>query len=86
MFEIIQIERQTESISKDLGRRVLGAFLAVLGVAVLLLFLRALVTEVTDGTFFGLCICLMMLVFGALLTRDGVALASNRRIQLRPWD
>ena len=42
-----------------------------------------LVTEVMDGTFYGVCICLLVLTFGALLTRDGIALAADRRIQLR---
>lgn len=85
MFEIVQVEREPESVSNSLGRRFVGALLALIGMAVLLLFLRALVTEVMDGTFFGTCICLLMLTFGLLLTRDGVALAADRRVQLKPW-
>ena len=85
MFEIVPVDREPESFGNRFGRRFIGALLALIGVAVLLLFLRALVTEVMDGTFFGTCICLMMLTFGLLLTRDGIALAADRRVQLKPW-
>ena len=57
--------------------------LTLLGVSIVLLFLRALVTEVMDGTLYGTLICLLVLIFGALLIRDGIALAADRRIQLR---
>lgn len=86
MFEIVRIEREPEDAASRLGRRGIGAILALLGVAILLLFLRALVTEVTDGTFFGTCICLLVLTFGALVARDGIALAADLRIQLRAGD
>lgn len=86
MFEIIRVEREPESFANRLGRQVMGWALAIIGVAILLLFIRATVTEVMDGTFFGLTICLMMLVFGALVTRDGVSLAINLRVRLKPWD
>ena len=86
MFEIVQVERESEDVASRLGRKTVGAVLALLGVGILLLFLRALLTEVMDGTFFGTCICLLILTFGALVTRDGIALASDRRIQLKPWE
>ncbi len=85
MLEIVPVDRPPENLSNRLGRRFFGALMALFGVAVLLLFTRALVTEVMDGTFFGLCICLLMLTFGLLLTRDGFALAADKRIQLKPW-
>ena len=85
MFEIVPVEREPEDAANRLGRRGLGAVLTVLGAGILLLFLRAAVTEVMDGTFYGVCVCLLVLTFGALLTRDGIALATDRRIQLRAW-
>ena len=85
MFEIVPVDRPVESLSNRLARRGVGAIMALFGVAILLLFARAIVTEVMDGTFFGVCLCLLMLTFGLLLTRDGIALAADRRIQLRPW-
>ena len=84
MFQIVNVEREPESFGNRLGRKGIGWALTLIGVGVLLLFLRALVTEVMDGTFFGVCICLLVLTFGALLTRDGFALATDRRVQLRP--
>ena len=86
MFEVVRVEREPESYANRLGRQVMGWALAVVGIAISLLFIRATVTEVMDGTFFGLSICLLMLVFGALLTRDGVSLAINLRVRLKPWD
>lgn len=86
MFEVVRVEREPESVANRLGRQAMGWALAIVGLAVLLLFIRATVTEVMDGTFFGLTICIMMLVFGALLTRDGVSLAINLRVRLKPWD
>ena len=83
MFEIVHVDRPPESASNRLGRRLIGGILVLLGAGILLLFTRALITELTDGTFYGLVICLLVLVFGALVTRDGLALAADRRIQLR---
>lgn len=86
MFEIVRVEREPEDMGSRLGRRFIGSILTVIGAGLLLLFLRALVTEVMDGTFYGVCICLLVLLFAVLLTRDGIALAADRRIQLRAVD
>ena len=86
MFEVVPVEREPEGAASRIGRRALGVLLSILGVAILLLFLRATVTELMDGTVFGLCICIMMLFVGVLLTRDGIALTADRRVQLRPWE
>ena len=85
MFEIVPVDRPPESLSNRLGRRLLGGLMAIFGIAMLLLFTRALFTELQDGTFFGLCICLLMLTCGLLLTRDGLALSADKRVQLKPW-
>ena len=86
MFEVIPVERPAESLSNRLARRAVGWFMTIFGIAMLLLFVRATATEVMDGTFFGLCICLLMLTCSVLLMRDGYALAVDMRVQLRPWE
>lgn len=85
MFEIVPVDRPPESPSNRLGRRLLGGLMAIFGVALFLLFTRALLTELLDGTFFGLVLCLLMVTCGLLLTRDGLALSADRRVQLKPW-
>lgn len=84
MFEIVRVEREPENFGNRIGRRSIGWVLTLIGVGVLVLFLRSLVEEVMTGTFYGAFICILALVFGALLTRDGIALAIDRRIRLRP--
>lgn len=86
MFEIVQLDRGGESPGARFGRFALGGLLLAIGGAMLIIFSFALVYELMVGTFFGLCICMMIIMFGLLITRDAIAQLVSLRVRLKPTD
>ena len=54
-----------------------------LGLFLIVLFTISLVHELMTGTVFGLGICIMLIVLGALLTRDGLCQLTGLRLQFK---
>jgi len=63
-------------------RRLAGGVLAAIGAGIVVVMTLAASYEVRgEGDFYALMVCCLVVVFGILLTRDGVFLASGYRLQ-----
>lgn len=84
MFEIVQLHRNPETSMRRYGRLALGTFMLGVGGFLVVIFTIAVGYELTGGTMFGLLICIMVITFGVLILRDGIAQLTGLRVRLRP--
>ena len=69
------------SLMLQIFRRCLGVVFAILGAGIIVVMSIAASHEVRgEGDFYALAISCLVVVFGVLLTRDGVYLASGYRL------
>jgi hypothetical protein len=90
MLEVIYTPRdpETDAVLRTRPvKRILyllgGLSLLGLGLFLIVLFTISLVHELMTGTVFGLGICIMLIVLGALLTRDGLCQLTGLRLQFK---
>ncbi|MEM7189564.1 MAG: hypothetical protein AAF439_08120 [Pseudomonadota bacterium] len=87
MFEIVQLEKADDAAISPWTRRLTllwGVFLLTVGAFLAVIFTIAIYHEIRTGTIFGLGICLLLVTFGVLMTRDGIAKITGYRIRLAP--
>ncbi|MEM1161125.1 MAG: hypothetical protein AAGJ28_09335 [Pseudomonadota bacterium] len=85
MFEIVRMDPKPQdgqtAVSRALGL-VWAVFLLGVGAFLAVLFTIAIYYEIKSGTAFGMGICLLVVAFGAMMTRDGIAKLTGFRIRL----
>ncbi len=65
-------------------RYVIATVLLVLGAGMAAMMTVATVYEIVQGSFFGMCVSCLIVLFGGLVVRSGLDLALNRRRAAHP--